>query len=188
MKNISTVIERLKAGNARFAEGDLQHPHQDLSRLGQVLPGQDPFAIVLTCADSRVVPELIFDTGIGDLFVIRVAGNIANESTIATIEYAVAHLAPKAIIVMGHTRCGAVNVTLEMISKDQDLGHLLSFIAPAVTSENKGNADAVARRNALLTSERLQEHSDIIRNAVKSGKIGIFPAFYHLHSGEVTFL
>ena len=101
-------LHRLKEGNNRFVQDKLDGKLQDSSRKTSLLGGQSPFAIILGCADSRVVPELAFDTGLGELFTVRVAGNIANTSSIASIEYAVAHLGAKLIVVLGHQNCGAV--------------------------------------------------------------------------------
>jgi len=103
----SEIKQRLQEGNSRFVEDKLDGKLQNSSRRSDLTGGQQPFAIVLSCADSRVVPELAFDTGLGELFVLRVAGNIANTETIASIEYAVAHCGSKAIVVMGHQSCGA---------------------------------------------------------------------------------
>ncbi|MGY8952062.1 MAG: carbonic anhydrase, partial [Flavobacteriales bacterium] len=101
------ALSFLKEGNSRYTNDNLTHPNSDNNRKKSQTGGQTPFAIILSCADSRVVPELIFDQGIGDLFVIRVAGNTANASSIASIEYAVAHLGTKLIVVLGHESCGA---------------------------------------------------------------------------------
>ena len=100
--SIESNLNRLKSGNTNFVNDNLNNDFQDSSRRKAVVDGQNPFAVVLTCSDSRIIPELIFDTGIGELFVIRVAGNIANPSSIASIEYAVAHLNVKLIVVLGH--------------------------------------------------------------------------------------
>ena len=109
---METELKRLKLGNDNFVNNELTNSNQDSVRRNDVVGGQKPFAVVLTCSDSRVVPELIFDTGIGELFVIRVAGNVANTSSIASIEYAVAHLNVSLIVVLGHQNCGAVTSAL----------------------------------------------------------------------------
>lgn len=107
------ALEYLKAGNARFVEGKATHPHQDVETRHTVAKGQAPFAIVLTCADSRLSPEVIFDQGLGDLFVLRVAGNIAEPGSMASVEYAVEHLGARLLIVLGHERCGAVKAAVD---------------------------------------------------------------------------
>ncbi len=101
------------AGNNRYLEGNLEHPHQTLERRGDLASGQEPFACVLSCADSRVPPEIVFDQGLGDLFVLRVAGNIVNDMIMGSLEYAVEHLGASLIVVLGHKRCGAVSATVQ---------------------------------------------------------------------------
>ncbi|PLW93333.1 MAG: carbonic anhydrase, partial [Marinilabiliales bacterium] len=108
MISIQKAIKKLEEGNFHFVNDKLKNRNLHAKRRMELVDGQEPWAIILSCADSRVVPELIFDTGIGELFVIRVAGNIANTSTIATIEYAVAHIHTPVIVVLGHENCGAV--------------------------------------------------------------------------------
>ena len=128
------VIERLKDGNSRFVSDKLDGQLQDSSRRNLLTGGQQPFAIILSCADSRVVPELAFDTGLGELFVVRVAGNVANTSSIASMEYAVAHLGSKVIVVMGHESCGAVTAAVGGGDNGYNLNHLLAHIAPAISA------------------------------------------------------
>ena len=110
--NTDQIIKRLKEGNERYVADKLNHPLQDHARRVELTKGQQPHTIVLSCADSRVVPELAFDTGLGELFVVRVAGNIANTSSMASIEYAVAHCGSKVIVVLGHESCGAVTAAV----------------------------------------------------------------------------
>ena len=112
MESAESVIERLKAGNARFVEDKLDGQLQDSKRREGLTGGQEPYAIILSCADSRVVPELAFDVGLGEIFVVRVAGNVANTSSIASIEYAVAHIGSPVLIVLGHQACGAVTAAI----------------------------------------------------------------------------
>ena len=107
------AMDQLKAGNSRFISGQTLHPHQDNDRRELVAKGQSPFAIVLTCADSRLSPEIVFDQGLGDLFVIRVAGNVVDKFTLASIEYAAEHLGSQLLVVLGHERCGAVKAALD---------------------------------------------------------------------------
>jgi carbonic anhydrase len=133
------------------------------------------------------VPELIFDTGIGELFVIRVAGNIANTSTIATIEYAVAHIHTPVIVVLGHENCGAVTAAMADADHGDNLNHLLANIQPATMTATDRSINGVARQNAILTSKELADKSDIIHNAVQHRKLEIIPAYYHLGSGKVDF-
>ena len=183
------IINRLKAGNENFVNDKLARENQDKQRRQSQTGGQAPFAIVLGCADSRVVPELAFDTGIGELFVVRVAGNIANTSSIASMEYAVVHLGTEVIVVLGHQSCGAVTAAVSGGDNGYNLNHLLAHITPAIQASGEGaDVDAVIRKNTLLTVEDLTNRSSIIKDAVKSGKVEIVPAYYHLDSGKVEFL
>jgi carbonic anhydrase len=152
-----------------------------------VVSGQSPFAVVLTCSDSRVVPELIFDTGIGELFIIRVAGNIANTSSIASIEYAVANLNVSVVMVLGHQNCGAVTSALSDGNIGKNLDHLLQHIKPAISEANSKVVDAVSTLHVKLTAEKLISDSKIISDAVESGAIKIVPSFYSLDTGKVYF-
>ncbi|MFK7798239.1 MAG: carbonic anhydrase [Aureispira sp.] len=182
------ALDRLKEGNQRFQDDKLQHPKQDSARRGELTKSQDPFAIVLSCADSRVIPEVAFDTGLGELFVARVAGNIANTSTIASIEYAVAHLNAELIVVMGHEGCGAVGAALAGGDNGYNLNHLLCHLVPALEASESQAVNDVVKVNAKLTAEELKERSKIIRESVAAGKTTIVPAYYNLGSGKVDFL
>lgn len=187
--NKKEIIERLQKGNNNFINDSLSHANQDGDRRSSQTGGQSPFAIILSCADSRVVPELAFDTGIGELFVVRVAGNIANTSSIASMEYAVANLGTEIIVVLGHQSCGAVTAAVGGGDNGYNLNHLLAHIAPAIDkATDSSNVDEVIRVNAQLTVEDLINRSAIIGSAVKSGKVQIVPAYYHLDSGKVEFL
>ena len=183
------ILERLKAGNEQFVKDNLSHNNIDKSARKELVNGQNPFAIVLSCADSRVIPELIFDTGLGELFVLRVAGNIANTSTIASIEYSVAHLNTEMIVVLGHQACGAVTAAVNGGDNGYNLNHLLAHIVPAMeaTADN-ATVDDVIHKNAELTVKELTKRSGILSDAVNSGKLQIVPAYYHLDSGKVDFL
>ena len=189
MNNISKIaLERLKDGNNNFVQKKLSKPNQAPLTRASLIDGQDPFAVILTCADSRVVPELIFDTGLGELFVVRVAGNIANHSSIASIEYAVAHLNVGLIVVLGHQNCGAVTAAAKGDGGSDHLDHLLSHIKPAITKSNGDAIDGIAIENARLTADKLNSDSKIIADAISAGDIKIKPAFYSLETGKVDFL
>ncbi|MFK7968897.1 MAG: carbonic anhydrase [Bacteroidia bacterium] len=189
MMTQAEIIQRLKDGNARFVADHLDGQLQDSSRRNLLIGGQDPYAIVLSCADSRVVPELAFDSGLGELFVVRVAGNVANSSSIASIEYAVAHIGTPVIVVLGHQSCGAVTAAVQGGDNGFNLNHLLAHITPAIVASDEGaNVNDVVKKNAELTATELQNRSAIIRNAVAEGKLQILPAYYHLETGRVEFL
>lgn len=186
---IQNVIDRLKDGNDRFVSDKLDGKLQDSSRRDSLTGGQQPYAIVLSCADSRVVPELAFDTGLGEIFVVRVAGNVANSSSIASIEYAVAHIGTQVIVVLGHQSCGAVTAAMGGGDNGYNLNHLLSHITPAIAASDEGaSVTDVVKKNAEMTATELQNRSAIIRDAVAAGKLKIAPAYYNLDSGKVDFL
>lgn len=176
------ALKLLKDGNKRFASDKPCHERQDIERRKELGGGQAPFAIILSCADSRVVPEMIFDTGLGEIFVCRVAGNVANTSSIASIEYAVAHLNTKLIVVLGHESCGAVGAAVEGKDNGYNLNHLVCHIKPALS---KGSVNTIVKKNAKLTAKELAQRSPIIAGA-KGLKIA--PAYYELVSGKVKFL
>ena len=179
------ALSRLTKGNANFVSDKLDGKLQNSSRRKDLTKGQNPYAIILSCADSRVVPELAFDTGLGEIFVIRVAGNVANTSSIASIEYAVAHLGVKLIVVLGHESCGAVTAALAGGDNGYNLNHLLSHVTPAVASTKSKNVNTVVKKNAQLTAKELSDRSDIIQ---KAKGLKIVPAYYNLKSGKVDFL
>lgn len=183
------ALDRLKKGNKNFTADKLDGKLQDSSRRGELTGGQAPFAIVLSCADSRVVPELAFDTGLGELFVLRVAGNVANTSTIASIEYAVAHLGTNLIVVLGHESCGAVTAAIGGGDNGYNLNHLLSHITPSIAASRKKDVNSVVKKNAKMTCNDLVNRSEIIRKATeKKNGLKVVPAYYNLGSGKVNFL
>lgn len=187
-KSWKEALTRLQTGNDHFAMDKLDGKLQNSSRRHELTQGQHPFAIILSCADSRVVPELAFDAGLGELFVIRVAGNVATQSAIASIEYAVAHLHTNLIVVLGHQSCGAVTAAAAGGDNGPNLNHLLGYIAPAVESSAGDSIDNIVKKNAVLTGKALGDNSEIIKAALDTGDLKIMPAYYNLSSGKVDFL
>lgn len=187
--NFDSIIERLKEGNKRFASDALENANCDKETRAHWEKTQEPKTIVLGCADSRVVPEHIFDMGVGELFTVRVAGNVANTESLASIEYAVAHLGSKVIVVLGHESCGAVGAAMKGGDNKYNLNMLLAQITPAVEACGSG-ADImeVVKKNAQLVSEDLVNRSPIIRDAVSGENVKILPAYYNFVSGKVDFL
>ena len=184
------ALEKLKEGNRNFCDGKPGHEKQDAARRAELTGGQEPFAVVLSCADSRVVPELVFDVGLGEIFVVRVAGNIANTSSIASIEYAIQHLNPKVnlVVVLGHEGCGAVKAALGGGDCGHHLNMLLAHLQPAV-SQASGKTEAAklvstVKKNAKLTAKKLAEASQPFERK----SLEIVPAYYNLASGKVDFL
>jgi len=191
VKNLSAeqALEKLKVGNKNFVADKLNGELQDASRRKSLTGGQSPYVIILSCADSRVVPELTFDSGLGEIFVIRVAGNVANTSTIASIEYAVAHLDVNLIVVLGHESCGAVTAAVAGGDNGYNLNHLLAHISPAIAASRKKDVNSVVKKNAKMTCNDLVDRSAILRKATeKKGGLGIVPAYYNLGTGKVNFL
>lgn len=188
--NAKEVLQSLKEGNKRFVSDCCDRPNSNMERVKSLTGGQSPHAIILSCADSRVVPELIFDQGIGDIFVIRVAGNIANSSSIASIEYAVAHLGTKLVVVMGHESCGAVGAAVAGGDNGPNLNHLVDHIKPALNCSSHNPSDdvnATVKVNAKVNAQKLVENSEIIGKAVRENGVQIVHAYYSLSDGSVDF-
>ncbi len=174
--------KELDDGNRRFVEGKLAD-RKDKCRLACTSTRQEPFAVVLTCADSRVAPEIAFDQRIGDLFVVRVAGNVATDEAIGSIEYAVEHLhTPKVIVVLGHEKCGAVDAAMHAESAGGLVPSILNRIYPAVKDLGSSDLEKGIRANVSLTAKTLSRYSHVIRSA----GIPIVGAYYSIQSGRVT--
>ena len=141
--NWEEALEKLRIGNDHFVNDKLDRKLQNSQRRHELTDGQYPDAIILSCADSRVVPELAFDTGLGELFVVRVAGNVANASSIASIEYAVANLGTKLIVVIGHESCGAVVAAIKGGDNGPNLNTLLGYVQPSIEKLGAGAAKAL---------------------------------------------
>lgn len=185
--NWNDALTRLKSGNERFVKDQLEGKLKDSDRKKALKAGQQPFAIILSCADSRVIPELAFDTGLGEIFVVRVAGNVPNPSSIASIEYAVAHLGPKLIVVMGHESCGAVAAAIEGGDNGENLNHLLGFIQPVVDANRGKEMAEIIKQNTIKSSIDLVKKSQIISEAVETNEVNIVTAYYNLGTGKADF-
>jgi len=184
-------LRELIAGNKRYVAVKSIRPHQTPARRSSLVQGQHPIAIVLSCADSRVPPEIIFDQGLGDLFVIRVAGNIADDANLASIEYAVAHLGQHLVVVLGHERCGAVEAVVKGEEKAGHLPALITAIAPAVEASRGQSGDRVdnaVRANIRRVVEDVRTSEPIIAAQVKAGRIRVVGARYDLDTGVVEFI
>lgn len=187
-------LERLLKGNHRYVEG-LSRRH-DFKHEREVLTGgQNPYAGILSCADSRIAPEYAFDSGRGDLFVCRVAGNFANDDTVASMEYAVAILGTPLLLVLGHDSCGAVGATIKSLKDNTVLpGHLPSLVAalaPAVkaVSQHEGNPlDNAIRQNVIDNVAKLKSATPILSAAVEQGKLKVVGGIYRLGDGRVDMI
>ena len=185
----------LKEGNVRFATGKSQHPNLEAERRNStVAQGQEPFATILACSDSRDPVELLFDRGVGDLFVVRVAGNVAGPSELASIEYGVGHLHTSLLVVMGHTKCGAVTAAVKGAEVHGHLPALIQRIKPAadMAKQETSNPDelipAAIRANVWLTISEVLKQSGEVRRLILAGKLQVFGAVYDLETGKVTWL
>jgi len=176
VKELSTLIE----GNARFLRG------ADRKKLAELAKGQRPSTIVLTCSDSRVAPELILSCGLGEIFVVRVAGNVAADSDVlASIEYAAEHLGSKLILVLGHTKCGAVNAACASRGGEEgNIGKLIGHIKPAVERVH-GDAEKAVVENVRLQMKNIEEKSPVIRHLLREKKLAMRGAVYDLKTGKV---
>ncbi len=189
------AILLLKEGNKRFLNNTLQQRNH-LSEVKQTSSGQYPFAAILSCIDSRTPAEIIFDQGLGDIFNIRIAGNIINEDILGSMEFACKVANAKLIVVMGHTKCGAITSACNEF-KMGFISNLLSKVQPAIKMEkdtndktNKGNDDFVENviiNNMMLTIEQIRNESKILREMETSGQIRIIGAIYDVSTGKVTF-
>jgi len=161
-------------------------------RRAELTKSQHPFAIIVTCSDSRVPPEIVFDQGLGDLFVLRVAGNVINDHSLGSIEYAVDHLAVRLIVVLGHQRCGAVKAAKETIAaKGKAPAHIQSLVTaiePAVEATVNGDLEATVRANVKNVVQALRSSVPILKAKVDSGELKVVGAYYSLDTGSVTFL
>jgi carbonic anhydrase len=183
-----TALQRLIDGNKRFAEGRMTSSGEDLKVLrAKTVDKQEPYAAVLSCADSRVPVELIFDQSIGQVFVTRVAGNIATTETIASLEYGVAVLGTKAIIVLGHADCGAVKATIEAKAEPGQISALYPYIRPAVNQAG-ANLEAAVKANASIQAALLRQSSPVLADQIKQNQLKIVAGYYDLVSGKVSLL
>jgi len=189
----SEALQRLRDGNYRFAHGEennLQSVNQ--ARRAELVDGQNPFAVIVACSDSRVPVELLFDQGLGDLFVIRVAGNIVAPSQIGSVEFAAAQLGTKLVVVLGHSNCGAVEATLKELSKQQEtrspnLQSIVNRIRPALEVLDNPSLRDAAAANVRNSVEQLRHGSDILEKLIDSGDLTVIGAEYSIESGLVEF-
>ncbi len=213
------AISRLKEGNGRFTAGNPQHPHESVDerkymatdsyenagmislgmtseqaakRRAELAKSQHPFATIVSCSDSRVPPEIVFDQGLGDLFIVRVAGNVINDEGLGSIEYSVDHLGTRLILVLGHQSCGAVKAARETIAaKGKAPGHIESLVAaikPAVEATAKDDLETTVKANVKNVVQALRASTPILKAKVDSGDVQVIGGYYSLDTGAVTFL
>lgn len=186
----AAALQALMAGNQRFVDHSPQHPHQSSARLEAVAHAQQPFATILSCADSRVPVEILFDQGVGDIFDVRVAGNVVTPATLGSLEYAVAVLNIPVLMVLGHERCGAVTAAVQNQSLPGDISSLIEAILPAVerVKEQPGNEiDNTVIANVQYQIEQLKR-SSLITERLESGQLKLVGGRYDLDTGRVRLL
>ena len=181
------ALERLMAGNARFVAGETRQPRRTMERVEALAGGQSPFAAILGCADSRVPPELLFDEGFGDIFTVRVAGNVATPEEIASLEYAVAVLGSKVVMVLGHSSCGAVQAAMDGGPVPGQISALYTQITPYVQGAGDDVGLAV-EDNVRAQARRLRTSSPVIGGAIESGDVAVVGGVYGLEDGRVRVL
>ena len=191
------AVRILKAGNSRYISGGLEHPHLGQARRTlSAMHGQHPFAAVLACSDSRVPVELIFDCGIGDIFVVRVAGNVLGNSELGSLEYAVDHLGVSLVLVLGHTKCGAVKAVSQFGLLEGNLLGISEKILPAVQHVDKTSTGLTAdeklteavKTNVLNSIQLALMSSKSIRSKVLAAELRLIGAFYDIETGEVHWM
>jgi carbonic anhydrase len=186
------ALKMLVDGNARFVSGNVTHPDQSKERLAEVVSAQHPFAVVVGCSDSRVPPEIVFDQGIGDIFVIRTAGEVMDNATLGSIEYAVEHLNVTLVMVLGHDSCGAVKAAVSGGEAPGHIAYLVDAIEPAVNaSEADGQENLLNNSidaNTAMVVEQIESTEPILSEYVDEGKLEIVGARYHLDDGSVELL
>ncbi len=201
MLDARQALAELRAGNRRFiANRSSSGPLVDHARRAALVAGQEPFAIILGCSDSRVPAELVFDLGFGDLFVIRVAGNIVAPSLVGSVEFAAARYGTRLVVVLGHTQCGAVLATLEELTgrattQSRNLQSIVRRVRPAVESLLAGHphlsddeiVDQAVRANVRVSADHLRHGSDLLEGLIQNDGLLVVGAEYSLETGEVDF-
>lgn len=194
-KNPQEAIRALKAGNSRFFSGAARRPELSAAERRSQILAQTPFAVILSCSDSRVPTEIVFDQGLGNLFITRVAGNVIETGTLGSIEYGIEHLKTHVVVVLGHEGCGAVKAALlpaeERSRESESIQSLLNSILPAVSKLPKIRDEKAKLREAVISNVRLQvqnlKKTKLIQAAVASNRIAVIGAFYEITSGAVDF-
>jgi carbonic anhydrase len=186
-----SVLAELKTGNGRHVAHRYQHPHETLDRRRQLVTGQHPHAEILSCSDSRVPPEIVFDQGLGDLFIVRVAGNVASDTELGSLEYGAEHLHVPLIVVLGHESCGAVTAAVQGGPPEGHIAALIDLIKPAVEKTRGLSGDPVAnavRMNVEMVVKQLRSSTPLLSELVAQHKVRIVGAVYSIETGSVTWL
>ena len=187
----AAVLRELQVGNDHHVAKRYQHPHQSAARQRELTSTQHPHAIVLSCADSRVAPEIVLDQGLGDLFDVRVAGNVASDTELASIEYAALHLHTPLLVVMGHQKCGAVTAAAESGDAEGHLPSLLALIRPAIERAKAQPGDLIdnaVRLNVENVVRQVRGSAPVLTDLVNRGALMVAGAVYSLDTGKVAWL
>lgn len=200
MINAEEALKKLQDGNKRFVAGIRGHKSPHIKSIPQTKDSQNPFAIILGCSDSRVPAEIVFDQGMGDLFVIRVAGNIVAPSQLGSIEFAVENFGTQLVIVLGHSSCGAISATLDDIKnpgkqKQSNVFSIVGRIRPTVqrlldtmpTHDEEAILEAAIRANILSSAQQLRHESPLLETYIEKNKLKVVSAEYSIMTGEVDF-
>ncbi|NJP31102.1 carbonic anhydrase [Micromonospora thermarum] len=186
------ALAELRAGNRRFVTGEPRHPNQDAGRRAAVADGQQPFAVIVGCSDSRLAAEIIFDRGLGDLFVVRTAGHTVGPEVLGSVEYAITVLGTPLVVVLGHDSCGAVQAAREAdATGTQPPGHLGAVVDAVVPSLRRADAEGVADLDGIVdihiaqTVEAMLDRSEALAGAVAAGRCAVVGMSYRLAAGEV---
>jgi len=185
--NWEEALAKLRDGNLRYREERFRHPNKSPERRVELLEGQDPFAVILGCSDSRVPPEIIFDRGQGDLFVIRVAGNVLDDIVLGSIEYAALHLKTPLVLVLGHSSCGAIAAAKAGGELEGHLPFIAEALRPAI-AKSDGSEHGPEKANARHVAEMLRRSGRSFGEREAENGLKILPAFFDLTTGEVEIL
>ena len=192
--NTLAPLDKLKTGNEKFANGHSAHPNESLNRIKELKEGQHPFVVLVSCSDSRIPPELIFDQGLGDVFSIRTAGNVIGDYELGSIEYAVEHLHCKLIVVLGHENCGAVQAYATSGNEihDDHIQSLVNYIAAeeeekVIPDSLRSNIDILVKANISHGVNLLKSSTPVLKPLVDKNELKIIGAYYDLDSGKVLF-
>lgn len=191
LPSAEAVLRELKAGNDHHVAKRYEHPHQSAARQRELAADQHPHAAILSCADSRVAPEIVFDQGLGDLFDVRVAGNVAGDAELASLEYAVDHLHTPVLVVLGHQKCGAVTAAADPAEPEGHLPSLVAMIRPAVERARNQPGDLIAnavRLNVENVVSQITSSKPVLGECVRRGELKVVGAVYALDTGRVTWL
>jgi carbonic anhydrase len=184
---------RLREGNERFVNGESRHPNQDAARRSSLLEGQNPFAVIFGCADSRLAAEIIFDLGLGDAFVVRTAGQVIDDAVLGSLEYSISELKVPLIAILGHDSCGAVTATKGAVETGEMppgfIRDLVERITPSVLTAKRNGQEEVndmVVEHVKQTAERLADSSRVISDAIEEGRVAVIGLSYKLGEGQAA--